>query len=173
VGRGRYISVPLPQSKGPLEIAAVAEGYKKKTEFISPPFDGITVNFLFMISDRLDGLSSWAEPSKRVQEQLPYEQVASIVIDVLIEGVNNGKKTFRQQDRDEAILDAKRQAIEKAGIDISSVTMMENFELKKDFVETKSKAALLPGYQIIDKGYQQDGTYLVILSGKVKSTQLK
>jgi hypothetical protein len=36
-------------------------------------------------------------------------------------------------------------------------------------VESKAKAILLPGFQVMDIGYQQDGTYLVILSGKVRT----
>ena len=36
-------------------------------------------------------------------------------------------------------------------------------------VESRAKAVLLPGFQIIDKGYQADGSYLIILSGRIRS----
>jgi hypothetical protein len=91
------------------------------------------------------------------------------LIDVLVEGIDDGVKTSKRQDRDEALIDAKRQAIERAGVDVSAITIVEDFKLKKDWIESKAKAILIPGFQIIDKGYQNDGTYLVILSGKVKS----
>jgi hypothetical protein len=90
------------------------------------------------------------------------------VIDILIEGVDNGIKTTKQQDRDEAMMDAKLQAIERAGVSIRSITYVEDSVLVKDWINLKAEAILLPNYQIIDKGYQVDGTYLIILSGKVK-----
>jgi hypothetical protein len=38
-------------------------------------------------------------------------------------------------------------------------------------VESKAAALLLPGFQVIDMGYQQDGTYQVVLSGRVQPMQ--
>lgn len=95
---------------------------------------------------------------------------ADEVIEVLIEGYDDGIKATKQQDRDEALMDAKLQAIERAGVSISAITIIENFMIKKDLIESKSNGILLPGFQIIDKGYQNDGTYLVILSGQIKTT---
>ena len=89
-------------------------------------------------------------------------------IDVLIKGVDDGIKTKKQQDYKEAVMNAKLQAIERAGVKIQSITKVENFMLKYDMVESKAKALLLPGFKIMDLGYQQDGTYQVVLSGKVK-----
>jgi len=101
-----------------------------------------------------------------------HHQVTDIretdVFDVLIEGVDDGLRTTKQQDRDEALIDAKLQAIERAGVSISSITTVEDYALKKDWIESKARAVLLPGFQVIDKGYQDDGTYLVILSGKIR-----
>ena len=57
---------------------------------------------------------------------------------------------------------------ERAGIEITSITKVINFKTKYDMVESKAKAALLPGFQIMDMGYQSDGTYTVLLSGKVQ-----
>lgn len=96
------------------------------------------------------------------------KEKAQNLIDVLIEGFDDGIRTSKQQDRDEALMNAKLQAIERAGTSIASFTKVENFTLKKEWIESKAKAVLLPGFQIIDKGYQEDGTYLIILSGKIK-----
>ena len=106
------------------------------------------------------------------QYQVPHIR-ATAVFNVLIEGVDDGLKTTKQQDRDEALIDAKLQAIERAGVSIISITTVEDYALKKDWIEMKAGAVLLPGFQVIDKGYQNDGTYLVILSGKIRSPKGK
>jgi hypothetical protein len=92
-------------------------------------------------------------------------------IDVFIKGIDSGGRTTKQQDYAEALMNAKLQAIERAGVGITAITKVENFELKYDIIESKAKAVLLPGFQIMDIGYQADGTYLVILVGKVRGTQ--
>jgi hypothetical protein len=89
-------------------------------------------------------------------------------IDVNIKGVDDGIKTSKQQDYKEAVMNAKLQAIEQAGASIESITRVINFQLKYDAVESKSKAVLLPGFQIIDIGYVVDGTYQVVLIGKLQ-----
>jgi hypothetical protein len=91
----------------------------------------------------------------------------SDTIDVLIKGVDDGVKTNKQQDYKEAVMNAKLMAIERAGVEISSITRVTNFKLKYDMVESRANAVLLPGFQIMDIGYQTDGTYQVVLSGKV------
>lgn len=92
------------------------------------------------------------------------------VIDVNIKGMDDGRKTNRQQDYQEAVMNAKLQAIEQAGASIESITQVVNFQLKYDAVESKSKAILLPGFQIIDIGYVADGTYQVVLIGKIQTS---
>jgi hypothetical protein len=89
-------------------------------------------------------------------------------IDVNIKGVDDGVKTSKQQDYSEAVMNAKLQAIEQAGASIESITKVLNFQLKYDAIESKSKAILLPGFQIIDIGYVADGTYQVVLIGKIQ-----
>ena len=93
----------------------------------------------------------------------------SQTIDVLIKGMDDGIKTNKQQDYAEASMNAKLQAIERAGVEIKSITEVVNFQVKYDMIESKVKAVLLPGFQIMDMGYQTDGSYQVVLSGKVKS----
>ena len=91
------------------------------------------------------------------------------VIEVLIKGIDNGARTSRDRDYKEAVMNAKLQAIERAGVSVKSITKVENFTLKYDMVESKANAVLLPGFQIIDMGYQKDGTYQIVLSGKVQT----
>lgn len=93
---------------------------------------------------------------------------ASQTLDVTIKGLDDGKKTTRQQDYREAVLDAKRQAIEQAGVKVSSRSTVVNSKLAEDYIESQAEAVLLPGFQIIDIGYTADGTYQVVLSGKVQ-----
>ena len=64
---------------------------------------------------------------------------------------------------------AKREAVERAGVQIKSITSVTDLVVNSDYIESKADAVLLPGYRIMDIGYQQDGTYLVILIGKVKT----
>lgn len=89
-------------------------------------------------------------------------------LDVTIKGLDDGRKTTRQQDYREAALDAKRQAIEQAGVKVTSRSTVVNARLQEDFIESQAEAVLLPGFQIIDIGYTADGTYQVVLSGKVQ-----
>ena len=89
-------------------------------------------------------------------------------IDVTIKGVDDGVRTSKQQDYKEALLHAKLQAIERAGVKIESITRVVNFQIKFKQVETKAKAVLLPGFQVIDIGYTEDGSYQVVLSGKLR-----
>ena len=91
------------------------------------------------------------------------------VIDVQIKGVDDGVKTNKQQDYNEAVLFAKREAIERAGVEVKALTTAKDFVIHSDYIESKAEAVLLPGYNVVDVGYQKDGTYLVILIGKVKT----
>jgi len=95
------------------------------------------------------------------------------VIEVRIQGFDDGVKSTKQQDYEEAVLFAKRQAIERAGVTIKSKTTVENLMLQKDYIEAQSEAVLLPGYQILDIGYLENGTYSVILIGKIKTLDTK
>ena len=95
----------------------------------------------------------------------------SSAIDVMVKGVDDGVKTNKQQDYLEAVMNAKLQAIERAEVEISSVTRVVNFQTKYDMVESKAEALLEPGFQIIDIGYSEDGSYLVVLSARVKSVK--
>lgn len=92
-------------------------------------------------------------------------------LEILVKGFSNQENNGHQIDRQEAILDAKRQACEKAGIIIESKTTSENFQLLLDLVETKSNTILLPDFKIMDIGYNSDSCYQVVLSGKITLVQ--
>jgi len=53
-----------------------------------------------------------------------------------VKGINSQQNDGTQQERLEAILDAKRQACEKAGMIIESKTTVENFQVVYDLMET-------------------------------------
>lgn len=94
---------------------------------------------------------------------------AQEVLDISVKGISDNKNEGAQKDRKEAVMDAKRQACEKAGLKIKSKTTVENFQTAFDYIESESEAILLPGFQIIDIGYVADGTYQVVLTGKIKT----
>lgn len=88
---------------------------------------------------------------------------------IQVDGYSNTTCDGIQLDRKEAVIDAKRQAIERAGVKINSKTIVKNFELLEDFIEAKAKALLLPGFHIVDIGYDTTGTvYKVTLIGNIK-----
>ena len=89
-------------------------------------------------------------------------------IDVTIKGIDDGVKTSMQQDYKEAVLFAKREAIERTGIQIKSITTVKDLMVESDYIESQAEAILMPGYSIMDIGYQTDGTYLIILIGKLR-----
>ena len=90
-------------------------------------------------------------------------------IAVQIKGVDDGARTTKQRDYKEAVLFAKREAIERAGVKIKSMTTVKDLVVNSDYIESKAEAVLLPGYNILDMGYSADGTYQVVLVGKVKT----
>jgi WD40 repeat protein len=93
---------------------------------------------------------------------------AQTIIDFTVKGISDSKKDGAQKDRQEAIMDAKRQALEKAGLKIESRTSVENFQTIYDLIESQAAAVILPGSQIIDIGYLEDGTFAVMITGKLK-----
>ena len=103
---------------------------------------------------------------------MPCMSIAE-TIDVQIKGVDDGVKTSKQQDYKEAVLFAKREAIERAGVKVKALTTAKDFVINSDYIESKAEAVLLPGYNIIDMGYSVDGTYQVILIGRVNAVSDK
>jgi hypothetical protein len=103
-----------------------------------------------------------------VTAKISIPQIKQDIIDVKIVGYDNGIKTTKQKDYREALLNAKRQAIERAGVEVKSTSRVKNFKLEEDYIETRAQAILLPGFEIIDIGYTKDDTYNVVLIGKIK-----
>ena len=134
-------------------IRAVPEGYVAKEDYIQPPYRmGATYGFYYLIEDM--------ESAKKGKGQ---------VITVKVIGYSFGKKKTLKKDYEEALIDAKLKAIERAGVEIKSITVMEDFQLKSDFVENKSKGIIEPGYEIIEVGYDESGVYKVLLIGQVRT----
>ena len=98
---------------------------------------------------------------------LSLKSEAQETIRFTVSGISDGHRNSKQQDRDEAIMDAKLKAIEKAGVNIESITIVENFILKKDIIESKAEGVIMPGFQLIEIGYGEDGLYHVVLSGEL------
>lgn len=94
-------------------------------------------------------------------------------IDVFEEGISNAQDDGEQKDYQEALMDAKRKAIEKAGVAIKSQTEVKDFQVEFDYIESQAEAVLLPGYKVKKIGYDDKGVYHVVLVGKVKKVELK
>lgn len=95
-------------------------------------------------------------------------------IPVNVKGVDDGIRSRIQKDRDEAILNAKCQALAKTG---SSISNLEKYQLElskgkitedsyRQLIEDQSSGRLLPGFKIEDLGYV-NGSYTVRLIGAV------
>lgn len=65
-------------------------------------------------------------------------------IDVHIKGVDDGVKTRKQQDYKEAVLFAKREAVERAGVKVKALTTAKDFVVHSDYIESQAEAVLLP-----------------------------
>lgn len=72
----------------------------------------ITLLFVFLLALMISPVISFSE-----------------IIDAQIKGVDDGIKTSKQQDYKEAVLFAKREAIERAGVRIKSITTVKDFVL--------------------------------------------
>jgi hypothetical protein len=103
-----------------------------------------------------------------VTAKISVPEIKQDIIDVKIIGYDNGIKTTKQKDYREALLNAKRQAIERAGVEVESKTRVKDFRLEEDYIETHAKAILMPGFEVIDIGYTEGRTYHVMLIGKIK-----
>ncbi len=103
-----------------------------------------------------------------VTVKISIPQIKQDIIDVKIIGYDDGIRTTKQKDYREAVLNAMRQAVERAGVEVKSKTRVKDFELEGDYIETYAQAILLPGFEIIDVGYTEGGTYNVMLIGKIK-----
>ncbi|NPB04333.1 MAG: hypothetical protein GXO39_07990 [Thermotogae bacterium] len=97
---------------------------------------------------------------------------SSTVKEVMVEGVASYEKGRKDIARDRAIEDALRKAVEQGvGVFLSSETVVENYEVLKDRIYTKSKGYVL-SYRIL-REKAEDGLYRVLLSAKVKLGDIK
>ena len=75
---------------------------------------------------------------------LTVSVLAQEIIDISVKGISNKQNDGAQQDRLEAIMDAKRQACEKAGMTIESKTKVENFEVVFDTIAVENAETEIP-----------------------------
>ena len=115
-----------------------------------------TVEYQFRIVDESD---PEVRPDKEKKDLVEFKVI----------GYSFGKKKNLKDDYNEALVDAKIKAIERAGIKVDSITKVENFEVKSDMVEARSKGTIEPGYEIIEVGYDESGVYKILMIGKVRT----
>lgn len=116
--------------------------------------------------------SSCSDNQGFVTVKITSPRVAQDIIDIKIIGFDNGVKSSKRQDYREAVLNAKGQAIERAGVEIKASSKVKNFKLAEDYIETKAQGILLPNFEIIDIGYTEGGTYTIMLIGRIKMTDM-
>jgi hypothetical protein len=137
-------------------------------------YDGVLqfhINDPSSSSNSLAGVHCWPytrDNQGYVTVKISIPQIKQDIIEVKIIGYDSGKKTTKRRNYREALINAKRQAIERAGVEVESMSKVKNFKLEEDYIETHAQAILLPGFEIIDIGYAEGGTYNVMLIGKIK-----
>ncbi len=99
--------------------------------------------------------------------------IAQDVIDVVEQGISVGVRNSKQQDRDEAIMNAKLKIIERAGVDVKSITSFDGLPQRINWIKKQSQAYILPGLKIVDVGYDKDGLYHIVLVGKISTIKTK
>jgi formylglycine-generating enzyme required for sulfatase activity len=87
---------------------------------------------------------------------LPVSILSAKIIDVQIKGIDDGKKTFQQQDYKEAVLFAKREAIQRAGAKIKSMTTVKDMMLESDVPPKKITNSL--GMEFV---YVKPGSFMM------------
>jgi len=101
---------------------------------------------------------------------LPYKTHCKIIT-ISTKGFDDGIRSNRQKDRNEAEINAMEKAVEKAGVRIQSETHVKNGILEYQSIISKVKSILLPGYKIHDMGYDENGNYQVVLIGQINTKQ--
>lgn len=92
--------------------------------------------------------------------------------EVNIKGTDDGVRTTKQQDYREAVLHAKLQAIEQSGEPVAPFLAITNFQLRAEAVEARARQALQPGFQVVDIGYVESGSYEIVLVGKLRAADI-
>jgi len=114
----------------------------------------------------LEGAAVQKKCSQDIVAKLKTLEFTGKKVSLHIKGTNDGERTSMAVDRAEAIDNAKLVALSKAGFSIDNLMHEEDLVKRHSMIEDKSSQIIVPGYKINDKGYQKNGTYLVILNGK-------
>jgi len=91
-------------------------------------------------------------------------------IDVQIKGVDDGVRTTKQRDYKEAVLFAKREAVERAGIKVKALTTAKYFVIHSDYIELIASTPDLNSKEV-----GRDGSFIKYANGVVydKNTGLE
>ena len=104
--------------------------------------------------------------------QIKSEQTASDkILDINVKGYSDNIVDGEARDKREAEIYAKRAACERAGVNLKSITRIKDLQVEDDLIESKCHAQLLQGYTFEDIGYTQNGSYAVVLIGKIRLEQ--
>ncbi len=149
-------------------------------EVVGTPIEGVQgdkyeITLLYDEDDRVQAINN----TRKIEHKPKKSQTAEAKKDakeearpikVKVVGLSDQANDGIQQDRKEAILDAKRQACEQAGIKISSQTSLQDMQVFEEKVDSEAESVLLPGYEVVELGYKEDGcTFQVVLIGQVKA----
>lgn len=131
----------------------------------SPMYIGhfASVDYRFRVVDKSDTEAQHVNLDPRLSKE------KEDLVEFKVIGYSFGKKKNLKDDYNEALVDAKTKAIERAGIKVDSITKVENFEVKSDMIEAQSKGTIEPGYEIIEVGYDESGVYKILMIGKVRT----
>lgn len=91
---------------------------------------------------------------------------AKEVMEVEAEGYGEIINTNTAQARDEALRDAYRNAIEKAGVEVDAVTKVEDFEVFYEQVLTRSRA-YLKDYEVLEETEVEEDLYQIEIRAEV------
>ncbi len=91
---------------------------------------------------------------------------------VTVDGISTIIGEDRARARDEALRDAYRMALEKAGVNISAYTEMVDLVVIKDVVQANVEG-YVKSWQIDGEGVRDDGLYFVTITAKVVTEAIK
>jgi hypothetical protein len=144
-------------------IEAKKEGYKDTK--VTYPNNNAFASIPDVVKIRLEKLG-YSQPTQQRQPLQPDKMKVRVI------GVSDNSYDGLQKDRKEAIINAKREAIERSGVSVKSKSEMKMGVLYADYIEAEAESYILPGYEIVDIGYDDTKvTYKVVLVGEIKIIQ--
>ena len=96
----------------------------------------------------------------------------SEIVPIITTGTDDGIQTNKKKDRNEAVMNAIKKAVEQAEVDKQVKSSVLDGIINYQLLTSKIKSILLPGYKIHDMGYNDCGVYQVVLIGKYIKNEL-